>query len=163
MSRPPCRCVPVVHWAPFTPTPPYTQTLTRPPARYTLVTTHPNITVCNARRCTRHHSPPHHPAQTLTSSPVGPSHRVAINQGCTRPLRNSHTSRRAPLQPVIVSQVPCTPYHPPNIAGVRAEKRVRRAGQAGSRHRQPLALSRIVQVQSTALPVSYALCTYGPS
>ena len=54
-------------------------------------------------------------------------------------LRNSHTSRRAPLQTVIVSQVPCTPYHPPNIAGVRAEKRVRRAGQAGSRHRQPVA------------------------
>jgi hypothetical protein len=34
----------------------------------------------------------------------------AINEGCTRSLRISHTSRR--------DQVPCTPYHPPNIAGV---------------------------------------------
>jgi hypothetical protein len=42
----------------------------------------------------------------------------AINEGCTRSLRISHTSRRAPLQPVPQTQVPCTPYHPPNIAGV---------------------------------------------
>jgi hypothetical protein len=41
-----------------------------------------------------------------------------INEGCTRSLRISHTSRRAPLQPVPKAQVPCTPYHPPNIAGV---------------------------------------------
>ena len=46
-----------------------------------------------------------------------PSHTLAINEGCTRSLRISHTSR-APLQPVTLSQVPCTPYHPPNIAGV---------------------------------------------
>jgi hypothetical protein len=31
----------------------------------------------------------------------------------------SHTSRRAPLQPVSNAQVPCTPYRPPNIAGVQ--------------------------------------------
>jgi hypothetical protein len=42
----------------------------------------------------------------------------AINEGCTRSLRISHTSRRAPLQPVSKTQVPCTPYHPPTIAGV---------------------------------------------
>jgi hypothetical protein len=42
----------------------------------------------------------------------------AINEGCTRSLRISHTSRRAPLQPVSKTQVPCTPYHPPNTAGV---------------------------------------------
>ncbi len=42
----------------------------------------------------------------------------AINEGCTRSLRISHTSRRAPLQPVPKTQVPCTPYHPPNRTGV---------------------------------------------
>ena len=42
----------------------------------------------------------------------------AINEGCTRSLRISQNSRRAPLQPVSKTQVPCTPYHPPNIAGV---------------------------------------------
>ena len=42
----------------------------------------------------------------------------AINEGCTRSLRISHTSRRAPLQPAPKTQVPCTPCHPPNIAGV---------------------------------------------
>ena len=36
-------------------------------------------------------------------------------------VRISHTSRRAPLQPVSNTQVPCTPYHPPNIAGVYRE------------------------------------------
>ena len=44
----------------------------------------------------------------------------AINEGCTRSLRISHTSRRVPLQPVISSQVPCTPYHPPNRTGVHS-------------------------------------------
>jgi hypothetical protein len=43
----------------------------------------------------------------------------AINEGCTRSLRISHTSRRAPLQPVSKTQVPCTPYRPPNRTGVR--------------------------------------------
>jgi hypothetical protein len=42
----------------------------------------------------------------------------AKNEGCTRSLRTSHTSRPAPLQPVSKTQVPCTPYHPPNVAGV---------------------------------------------
>jgi hypothetical protein len=42
----------------------------------------------------------------------------AINEGRTRSLRISHTSRRAPLQPVPKTQVTCTPYHPPNITGV---------------------------------------------
>jgi hypothetical protein len=42
----------------------------------------------------------------------------AVNEGCTRSLRISHTSRRAPLQHLLKTQVPCTPYHPPNIAGV---------------------------------------------
>jgi hypothetical protein len=48
------------------------------------------------------------------------SHTPVINEGCTRSLRISHTSRRAPLQPVSKTQVPCTPYHPPDIAGVRS-------------------------------------------
>jgi hypothetical protein len=47
----------------------------------------------------------------------------AINEGRTRSLRISHTSRRAPLQPVSKTQVPCTPYHPPNIAGVATSDR----------------------------------------
>ena len=61
----------------------------------------------------------------------------AINEGCTRSLRISHTSRRAPLQPVPKAQVPCTPYHPPNIAGVHGvgltgrEACVCRAGARG--------------------------------
>jgi hypothetical protein len=42
----------------------------------------------------------------------------AINEGCTRSLRISHTSRRTPLQPVPKAQVPCTPYRPPNRTGV---------------------------------------------
>jgi chromosome segregation ATPase len=42
----------------------------------------------------------------------------AINEGCTRSLRISHTSRRAPLQPVPKTQVACTPYHPPSRTGV---------------------------------------------
>jgi hypothetical protein len=42
----------------------------------------------------------------------------AINDGCTRWLRISHASRRAPLQPVPKTQVPYTPYRPPTIAGV---------------------------------------------
>jgi hypothetical protein len=45
-------------------------------------------------------------------------HTPAINEGCTRSLRISNTSRQDPLQPVPKTQVPCTPYHPPNIAGV---------------------------------------------
>ena len=45
-------------------------------------------------------------------------HTPAINEGCARSVRISHTSRRAPLQPVILSQAPCTPYHPPNRTGV---------------------------------------------
>ena len=45
-------------------------------------------------------------------------HTPAINEGCTRSLRISHTSSRAPLQPVPKTQVPCTPYPPPNLAGV---------------------------------------------
>jgi hypothetical protein len=50
--------------------------------------------------------------------PRAPLHTPAINEGCTRSLRISHTTRRAPLQPVPKTQVPCTPYRPPNIAGV---------------------------------------------
>jgi hypothetical protein len=46
------------------------------------------------------------------------SHTPVINEGCTRSLRISHTSRRAPLQPVSKTQVPCTPYHPPSRTGV---------------------------------------------
>jgi hypothetical protein len=42
----------------------------------------------------------------------------AINEGCARSLRISHTSRRALLQPVSKTQVPCTPYHPPTRTGV---------------------------------------------
>jgi hypothetical protein len=42
----------------------------------------------------------------------------AISEGCTRSLRINHASRRAPLQPVSKTQVPCTPYHPPNRTGV---------------------------------------------
>jgi hypothetical protein len=42
----------------------------------------------------------------------------ATNEGRTRSLKLSHTSRRAPLQPVPKTQVPCTPYHPPNRTGV---------------------------------------------
>jgi hypothetical protein len=47
----------------------------------------------------------------------------AINEGCTRPLRLSHTSRRAPLQPVPKTQVPCIPYHPPDRTGVEVPER----------------------------------------
>ena len=53
----------------------------------------------------------------------------AIHEGCTRSLRISHTSRRAPLQPVPKTQVPCTPYHPPNIAGVGGFSKYRRRPQ----------------------------------
>jgi len=53
-----------------------------------------------------------------TPYPSSPRYTPATNEGRARSLRISHTSRRAPLQPVILSQVPCTPYHPPNIAGV---------------------------------------------
>jgi hypothetical protein len=42
----------------------------------------------------------------------------AVNEGRSRSLRISHTSRRAPLKPVLSSQLPCTPYHPPNVTGV---------------------------------------------
>jgi hypothetical protein len=45
-------------------------------------------------------------------------HTPAINEGCTRSLRISHTSRRTSLQPVPKAQVPCTPYRPPNRTGV---------------------------------------------
>ena len=63
---------------------------------------------------------------TPTPLPVGYAAHIqcvylitpAINEGCTRSLRISHTSRRAPLQPVSNTQVPCTPYHPPNRTGV---------------------------------------------
>jgi hypothetical protein len=47
---------------------------------------------------------------------------LAINQGCTRSLRISHTSGRALLQPVPKTQVLCTPYHPPNRTGVTRTK-----------------------------------------
>jgi hypothetical protein len=51
-------------------------------------------------------------SSTCTSTP-------AINEGCTRSLRTTHISRRAPLQPVPKTQeVPCTPYHPPYRTGV---------------------------------------------
>jgi hypothetical protein len=59
------------------------------------------------------HSPP-----VRFSGPWIATATPAINEGCTRSLRVSHTSRRAPLQPVPKAQVPCTPYHPPIIAGV---------------------------------------------
>ena len=44
----------------------------------------------------------------------------AINEGCTRSLRISHSTvcTVSYQQPVSKTQVPCTPYHPPNIAGV---------------------------------------------
>ena len=45
-------------------------------------------------------------------------HTPAIKEGCARSLRISHTSRRAPLQPVSKTQVPCTPYRRPNRTGV---------------------------------------------
>jgi hypothetical protein len=50
--------------------------------------------------------------------PLPVSYTPAINAGCTRSLRISHTSRQAPLQPVPKAQVPCTPYRSPNITGV---------------------------------------------
>jgi len=36
-----------------------------------------------------------------------------------RSLKISHTGRWAPLQPVPKTQVPCTPYRPPNRTGVK--------------------------------------------
>jgi hypothetical protein len=68
------------------------------------------------------------PCQTNTLTP-------AINEGCTRSLSISHTSRRAPLQPVPKAQVPCTPYHPLNRTGVRYA--VGCLGSAHDRGRRP--------------------------
>jgi hypothetical protein len=61
---------------------------------------------------------PHPLPVTHSTLDTWPSITPAINEGCTRSLRISHTSRRAPLQPVSKTQVPCTPYHPSDIAGV---------------------------------------------
>jgi hypothetical protein len=56
----------------------------------------------------------------------------AISEGRTQSLRISHTSRRAPLQPVSKPQLPCTPYHPPDIAGVVCSLYVYRSALARS-------------------------------
>jgi hypothetical protein len=56
----------------------------------------------------------------------------AINEGCTRSLRISHTSRRASLPTVSKTQVPCTPYRPPNRTGVRGACRPTLASGATS-------------------------------
>ena len=56
---------------------------------------------------------------TLSDTPFDPwiATTPAINEGCTRSLRISHTNRRAPLPKTLV---PCTPYRPPNRTGVDA-------------------------------------------
>jgi hypothetical protein len=72
----------------------------------------------------------------------------AINEGCTRSLRSSHTSRWAPLQPVSKTQVPCTPYHPPTIAGVGMGRLSRSEGESNA-HRVALSANMAAHQQHT--------------
>jgi hypothetical protein len=70
----------------------------------------------------------------------------AIHEGCTRSLRISHTGRRAPLQLASKTQVPCTPYRPPNIAGVT--QCVTLAGRGGCvSHTPPCKVPHAVRVR----------------
>jgi hypothetical protein len=53
------------------------------------------------RRCCRNGLRLRRPARPRRPAPTRPSHTPAIHEGCTRSLRISYSSRRAPLQPVI--------------------------------------------------------------